>query len=86
VPILACEVFLEPRNDAALIFHGTYGFREVGQHRMEEAGRQVSLLVKDLPSFEYVRTTYLAQGGLPDLDWLHSRLRPQNSPARATGR
>ena len=85
LPILACEVFLEPRNDAALIFHGTYGFREVGQHRMEEAGRQVSLLVKDLPSFEYVQNTYLAHGGLPDLDWLHSRLQPQNSPTRATG-
>lgn len=85
VPILACEVFLEPRNDAALIFHGTYGFREVGQHRMEEAGRQVSLLVKDLPSFEYVQNTYLAHGGLPGLDWLHSRLQPQNSPTRATG-
>lgn len=85
VPILACEVFLEPRNDAALIFHGTYGFREVGQHRMEEAGRQVSLLVKDLPSFEYVQTTYLAHGGLPDVDWLQSRLQPQDARARATG-
>lgn len=85
VPILACEVFLEPRNDAALLFHGTYGFREVGQHQMEEAGREVSLLVKDLPSFEYVNTTYLAHGGLPDETWLQSRPRLDQPVARATG-
>ncbi len=85
VPTLACEVFLEPRNDAALLFHGTYGFREVGQHQMEEAGREVSLLVKDLPSFDFVNTTYLAHGGLPDEDWLRSRIRLQQPPVRATG-
>lgn len=85
VPTLACEVFLEPRNDAALLFHGTYGFREVGQHQMEEAGRQVSLLVKDLPSFEFVHSTYLNLGGLPDEDWLQSRIRLDQPVARATG-
>lgn len=85
VPVLACEVFLEPRNDAALLFHGTYGFREVGQHQMEEAGRQVSLLVKDLPSFEFVHATYLAKGGLPDEDWLHSRIRLEHPATLATG-
>lgn len=87
VPILACEVFLEPRNDAALLFHGTYGFREVGQHQMEEAGREVSLLVKDLPSFAFVREHYLANGGLPDEPWLSARARLTDTPAatRATG-
>lgn len=86
VPILACEVFLEPRNDAALLFHGTYGFREVGQHEMVEAGRRVSLLLKDLPSFEFVQETYLCSGGLPDLDWLRPRRRLDDAaPARATG-
>ena len=88
VPILACEVFLEPRNDAALLFHGTYGFREVGQHLMAESGRQVSLLVKDLPSFEFVRDTYLAHGGLPDEPWLQARVRlgEPAAPIRAAGR
>jgi uncharacterized protein len=85
VPILACEVFLEPRNDAALLFHGTYGFREVGQHQMEEAGRQVSLLVKDLPSFEFVNETYLQKGGLPNEPWLRSRERLTPTQNLATG-
>ncbi|MCG6117531.1 MAG: GNAT family N-acetyltransferase [Aquimonas sp.] len=81
VPILACEVFLEPRNDAALLFHGTYGFREVGQHLMAESGRQVSLLVKDLPSFAFVRDNYLGAGGLPEEPWLISRTRLGDVPA-----
>jgi len=85
VPILACEVFLEPRNDAALLFHGTYGFREVGQHQMEEAGLQVSLLVKDLPSYEFVNETYLQKAGLPDESWLRSRERLAQAPTLATG-
>jgi hypothetical protein len=87
VPVLACEVFLEPRNDAALLFHGTYGFREVGQHQMEEAGRQVSLLLKDLPSFEFVSDTYLRHGDLPEQAWLRSRERlgAEPSSSLATG-
>lgn len=85
VPILACEVFLEPRNDAALLFHGTYGFREVGQHQMEEAGLQVSLLMKDLPSYEFVNETYLQKAGLPDEPWLRSRVRLAQAQTLATG-
>ncbi len=73
VPLLCCEVFLEPRNDAALLFHGTYGFQEVGQHAMTESGRKVSMLVKELPSFAFVEQTYLHHGGLPREDWLDSR-------------
>jgi hypothetical protein len=52
---------------------------------MEEAGREVSLLVKDLPSFEFVVTTYLAQGGLHEEDWLSSRARLEAPAPRATG-
>ncbi|WP_233843258.1 GNAT family N-acetyltransferase [Dyella sp. 2HG41-7] len=74
VPLLTCEVFLEPADDVVVLFHGTYGFQEVGQQRMGEHGPQVSLLAKDLPSFTYVRDTYLEQGGLPDLPWLTSRI------------
>jgi len=73
VPLLCCEVFLEPRNDAALLFHGTYGFQEVGQHAMAESGRKVSMLAKDLPSFQYVDLNYLQKDGLPHEDWLQSR-------------
>ena len=85
-PQLTCEVFLEPRNDVAVLFHGTYGFQEVGQHVMPETGLRVSLLAKDMCSFPWVRDTYL-QGGehaLPDVPWL--RTRPIAAPAHlATG-
>lgn len=73
VPLLTCEVFLEPADDVVVLFHGTYGFQEVGQQRMGERGPQVSLLAKDLPSYAYVRDTYLEHGGLPDLPWLAGR-------------
>lgn len=90
VPLLTCEVFLEPRDDAAVLFHGTYGFNEVGQHLMAEVGRPVSLLAKPLCSYEFVRDTYLKAGSgeLPDLDWLGERLSafPAQSVAHANGR
>jgi uncharacterized protein len=76
VPLLTCEVFLEPRDDVVVLFHGTYGFQEVGQQRMAEKGPQVSLLAKDLPSYAYVRETWLDHGGLPDVPWLAERQRP----------
>ena len=47
-PLLACEIFLEPRDDAAVLFHGTYGFCEVGQQQL--AGRRV--LVRDVNGVE----------------------------------
>ena len=46
VPLLTCEVFLEPRDDVAVLFHGTYGFNEVGQQLMPGIGRPVSLLAR----------------------------------------
>ncbi len=81
VPLLTCEVFLEPRNDVVVLFHGTYGFQEVDQQRMGENGPQVSLLAKDLPSYAYVRDTWLEQGGLPDVPWLAERDRPGQTDA-----
>ena len=38
VPVLTCEVFLEPRDDISVLFHGTYGFQEVGQQTMPGVG------------------------------------------------
>ena len=76
VPLLACEVFLEPRDDVIVLFHGTYGFQEVGQQRMAPQERQVSLLAKELPSYAYVRETWLENGGLPDEPWLAERQLP----------
>lgn len=82
VPLLACEVFLEPRNDVVVLFHGTYGFQEVGQQRMGKDGPKVSLLARDLPSYAYVRDTWLEHGGLPNVPWLAERVRPQTAVAQ----
>jgi len=83
VPLLTCEVFLEPPDDVVVLFHGTYGFQEVGQQRMGEDGPQVSLLAKDLPSYAFVRDTYLEHGGLPDLPWLAGRLTLLNDDSKS---
>ncbi len=90
VPMVACEVFLEPRNDAVVLFHGTFGFHEVAQRRMTGNNRRVSLLAKELCSFQFVRDTYLEQGGLPKLAWLENARRTcrqdHSAPApQATG-
>lgn len=74
-PLLACEVFLEPRDDVALLFHGTRGFNEVGQQTMPESGRHVCLLAKQLECFAYQRENY--PQGLPSLPWLAGRDLPQ---------
>src|SRR6185312_11168048 len=78
VPLLTCEVFLEPRDDVVVLFHGTYGFQEVDQQKMGPDGPQVSLLAKDLPSYAYVRDTWLEHGGLPDTAWLAERELPHD--------
>jgi hypothetical protein len=87
VPQLACEVFLEPRNDVAVLFHGTYGFKELGQQVMPGVERRVSLLAKEMCSFPWVRDTYLdaSAEGLPDVPWLAARALPARTPQLATG-
>lgn len=88
VPVLSCEVFLEPRDDVSVLFHGTYGFQEVGQQIMPGLAKRVSLLAKNLPSFDFVRSTYLEgpTGQLPNQPWLASRMRHgSSSPLRAAG-
>ncbi len=89
VPLLTCEVFLEPRDDVAVLFHGTYGFNEVGQQVMPGIGRPVSLLAKTLCSYEFVRDTWLRAGSgmLPALPWLAERTvaEPEARRVRAGG-
>jgi uncharacterized protein len=82
VPLLACEVFLEPRDDVSVLFHGTYGFQEVGQQMMGHVNRRVALLAKDLPSFPFVRDTYLRgpTAALPNQPWLAERERKITLP------
>lgn len=81
-PWLTCEVFLEPRDDVVLLFHGTYGFQEVGQQIA--FGRRVALLAKELCSHPWIAETYLAPGrpGLPEVSWLAERARPSRALAK----
>ncbi len=81
-PVLACEVFLEPRDDVSMLFHGTRGFNEVGQQLMPENGRRVCLLAKQLECYAFVCEAY--PRGLPALPWLIDRARIE-WPHMATG-
>ncbi|MGA9422458.1 MAG: GNAT family N-acetyltransferase [Rhodanobacteraceae bacterium] len=89
VETLACEVFLDPHDDISILFHGSWGFREIGQQVMPDTGRRVSLLTKHLCSHAFVRDTYLAgaTGQLPSLPWLTERPIRHDEPvgARAAG-
>jgi uncharacterized protein len=75
-PQLACEVFLDHGADAALLFHGSFGFREIGQNLMPEVDVRACMLMKELCSYEWVAETY--RGQLPDLPWVgHPRHLPR---------
>ena len=83
VPRIAAEVFLESSSHPALLFHGSFGFREVGQHLMAGPGLRAAMLVKELCSYPYVRQTY--DDRLPDQPWLQARALPGRKPQLATG-
>lgn len=78
-PQLACEVFLDHGADAALLFHGSFGFREVGQNTMPDVDVRACMMLKELCSYAWVRDTYGT--ALPDEPWI---IRPRNMMA-ATG-
>lgn len=75
-PQLACEVFIEHDSDTARIFHGSFGFNEMGQHVMPETGVRASMLTKPLHSYQWVEEQY--GGQLPDQPWL---LKPRATSA-----
>lgn len=81
-PQMACEVFLEGSNDPALLFHGSFGFREVGQYVMPEADMRAAMLMKELCSYAWVHETY--GDALPKLPWV---VQPRIAPVaqRPTG-
>ncbi|MBP3985930.1 GNAT family N-acetyltransferase [Pseudoxanthomonas helianthi] len=82
-PQLACEVFIDHGADPALLFHGSFGFREVGQHAMEGLGVRASMLMKELCSYPWVRDTY--GDALPDLPWTRARRKSVATEQRPTG-
>lgn len=82
-PQLACEVFLDHGADSALLFHGSFDFREVGQHVMPEVQVRASMLMKELCSYPWVLETY--RGQLPDTGWTRPRRFTPASAKRSTG-
>ena len=82
-PQLACEVFIDHGADPALLFHGSFGFKEVGQHVMPGLNVRASMLAKELCSYPWVRDTY--GDALPDLPWARGRALPNANVERATG-
>jgi len=67
-----------------LLFHGSFGFREVGQHLMAETGVRAAMLMKALCSYSWVHETY--GDSLPDVPWLTQPRATANHVApRATG-
>ncbi|PAL02303.1 GNAT family N-acetyltransferase, partial [Staphylococcus hominis] len=67
-------VFLDHGADAALLFHGSFGFREVGQNNMPHVDVRASMLLKDLCSYQWVHDTY--GDALPDVPWVGHRREP----------
>ena len=87
-PVLACEVFLDADSDPALLFHGSIGFHEVGQHVMpgtdsEPSGIRASMLIKEMCSYDWVREHYGDK--LPNAPWLARPRALAPAPHRATG-
>lgn len=82
-PQLACEVFLDHGADPALLFHGSFGFREVGQNQMPNDGVRASMLMKELCSYEWVHETY--GDALPEVPWTRSRQLLAAAESRSTG-
>ncbi len=54
-PVLATEVPLTPDQQVSMVFHGTYGFQEVGQLELPDQNRRVSLMIKELPDHHFIR-------------------------------
>ena len=82
-PQLACEVFIDHGADPALLFHGSFGFKEVGQHMMPGLNVRASMLMKELCSYPWVRDTY--GDALPDLPWARTRALARLGAQRPTG-
>ena len=87
-PQLASEVFLEHESDPALLFHGSFGFREVGQHVIPDPrdpgnGLRAAMLMKEMCSYAWVHDTYGTQ--LPDVPWICDARNAGHALQRATG-
>lgn len=83
LPRLAAEVFMESSSHPALLFHGSFGFREVGQQVMPGLELRACMLVKELCSHAFVQEHYGRE--LPAQSWAEARVLPGRKSQRATG-
>jgi predicted GNAT superfamily acetyltransferase len=75
VPVIGCQVSLEPRDNASLMFHASLGFKEMAQLAVPEG--RIGVMERGLCSYPFVRDTYLGAGrSLPNLPWLADRVLP----------
>jgi predicted GNAT superfamily acetyltransferase len=75
VPVLGCQISLDPPDDASLRFHASMGFREMAQLPVPEG--RIGVMAREMCSFPWIRETWLDSGrGLPDLPWLAGRILP----------
>lgn len=78
VPVLGCQVSLQPRDDTSLLFHASMGFHEVAQLAPAQSAR-ICVMERGLCSYPFVRERYLEDGRpcLPSLPWLAQRRLPE---------
>ena len=48
VPVMTCEVNIQPPNDSSMHFHTQQGFRQVSSQHTDGGAKEVALLVKEL--------------------------------------
>ena len=82
-PAIVAEVFMEKSTHPALLFHGSFGFHEVGQHQIPNTTLRAVMLYKELTNYAFVKETYGDK--LPKLNWLSERQRLSPSAHLATG-
>lgn len=82
-PAIVAEVFMEKSTHPALLFHGSLGFHEVGQHQIPNTSLRAVMLYKELTNYAFVKETY--GDNLPAVNWLNERQRPTHSAHLATG-
>ena len=82
-PAIVAEVFIEKSTHPALLFHGSFGFHEVGQHQIPGTPLRAAMLYKELCSYPFVQLTY--GDHLPLVAWLSDRRLPFRSGHLATG-
>lgn len=82
-PAIVAEVFMEKSTHPALLFHGSFGFHEVGQHQTPGTNLRAVMLYKELTNYAFVKETY--GNHLPQVAWLKGRQQLNHPTQLATG-